>query len=72
MGFECTPSKANFIFAKSEAIDGEELYLRLKERGILVRHFSTEKIRQYNRITVGSETEMDALIKEISLILKEV
>lgn len=72
MGFECTQSKANFIFAKSEAIDGEELYLKLKDRGILVRHFSVEKICQYNRITVGSEEEMDALVREISLILKEV
>ena len=71
LGFECTASKANFIFAKSEEIDGEELYLKLKERGILARHFSNEKICQYNRITVGSAEEMEALVKEISLILKE-
>ena len=71
MGFECTPSRANFIFAKSGDIDGGELYLKLKDRGILVRHFSGEKICKYNRITVGSPEEMDALVNEISLILKE-
>ena len=71
LGFECTDSKANFIFAKSNDIGGEELYLKLKDRGILVRHFSSEKIRDYNRITVGTKAQMEAMLAEISLILKE-
>jgi len=71
LGFECTPSRANFIFAKSDRIGGEALYRMLKERGILVRHFTAEKICDYNRITVGSSEEMDALITEITSILKE-
>ena len=71
MGFEVTDSKANFIFARSEKISGEELYLCLKERGILVRHFSNEKICEYNRITVGTSEEMRALVSEIASILEE-
>lgn len=71
LGFSVTDSKANFIFAKSEKIGGEELYLKLKARGILVRHFSKEKIKDYNRITVGTRAEMDALILAITDILKE-
>ena len=71
LGFECTDSKANFIFAKNNAIGGEELYLKLKDRGILVRHFSSPKICEYNRITVGTKAQMEAMLAEITLILKE-
>ena len=71
LGFEVTDSKANFIFARSEKIGGEELYLALKERGILVRHFSNEKICEYNRITVGTPEEMEALLREIATLLEE-
>lgn len=71
MGFEVTDSKANFIFAKSNKIGGEELYLKLKARGILIRHFNKEKIKDYNRITVGTKAEMDSLLFAIADILKE-
>ena len=71
LGFEMTDSAANFIFAKSDKIDGGELYSALRERGILVRHFTKEKIAQYNRITVGSREQMVELIGAISEILEE-
>ena len=71
LGFSTLPSKANFIFTKSDDISGEELYLKLKENGILVRHFSKEKIKEYNRITVGTRQDMELLVATIEKILKE-
>lgn len=71
LGFEVTPSKSNFIFAKHEKLDGEKLYLDLKARGILVRHFSSGRLSQYNRITVGTKEQMTKLLEEIGKILRE-
>lgn len=72
LGFRATDSLANFVFAESPDIAGEELYLKLKERGILIRHFSVERISNYNRITIGSIDDMKTLIANISDILAEV
>ena len=71
LGFSLTDSKSNFLFAKSDSISGEELYKKLKARGILVRHFSKERIKDYNRITVGTREQMEALVEAIENILKE-
>ncbi len=70
-GFVMTDSKTNFIFAGHPALDGGRLYLALKERGILVRHFDAPRICDYNRITVGSLSQMQALITTIDVIMKE-
>jgi histidinol-phosphate aminotransferase len=70
LGFYVIPSKANFIFAKSDKIGGEELYLKLKDNGILVRHFTKEKIKDFNRITIGSLEEMQAFVATTKQILE--
>lgn len=71
LGFDVLDSKANFVFAKSERIGGEELYLELKRRGILIRHFSRDGISEYNRITIGTKEQMEALIAAVTSILEE-
>lgn len=71
MGFILNDSYTNFVFAKHPKIDGNTLYLELKERGILVRHFSSERISDYNRITIGTRSQMDALLHTIHDILSE-
>ena len=62
MGFALTESKANFLFAESSRIPGGELYRKLKEKGILVRHFDKPRLENRLRITVGSDRQMDALL----------
>ncbi len=72
LGFEMTESSANFIFVKHDSIDGKELYLKLKEKGILVRHFDKNDISQYNRITIGTFEHMNKLISTVKEILEEI
>ena len=71
LGFVLTDSRTNFLFASHPAIDGEELYRKLKNRGILVRHWRSERIRAYVRITVGTAEQMDALTAAVREILEE-
>ncbi len=70
LGFSVTDSFANFIFAKTDKMSGEELYLRLRDSGILVRHFSAPEIRDYNRITVGTLDDMKAVVAAVKKILE--
>lgn len=69
IGFTVTDSAANFLFAKSDKIGGKQLYTLLKERGILIRHFETARIADYNRITVGSREEMEIFLTAVREIL---
>ena len=70
LGFTVLPSKANFLFAKHPRLDGNKYYEDLKSRHILVRHFSKEKLCQFNRITIGTQEQMDALLNATKEILK--
>lgn len=71
LGFEMTESAANFLFAKHPRVAGKEIYLKLKERGVLVRHFDTPRLTDYNRITVGSLEQMQTLIQQLEEIVRD-
>ena len=71
LGFAMTDSKANFLFAAHPEADGKEIYLRLKEKGVLIRHFDTPRVRQYNRITVGSQAQMEIFMEKLKEVLEE-
>ena len=63
-------SYANFVFAKHNILSGEKIYRSLKQNGILVRHFDGERIKDYNRITIGSDEQMEVFIEKIKEIVK--
>ncbi len=69
LGFETLPSKTNFVFTKHPRLDGKQLYLGLKEKAILVRHFDSPRISDYCRITIGTKAQMDALLNAIRSLL---
>ncbi len=71
MGFSVLPSGANFVFARHPGIGGEQLYRKLKDKGVLIRHFSSERIRDFNRITIGSEEQMDCFFNILGDCLNE-
>ena len=71
LGFTMTDSSANFIFAKHNTAHGKDIYLKLKEKGVLVRYFDKEKLSDYNRITIGSKEQMNILIEKIQEVLEE-
>ncbi len=70
MGFKVLPSKANFIFAKPpDKYDAGQLYLQLKEQGVLVRYFNAPRIAGFLRITIGTEEEMSVFLGKLSALL---
>ena len=64
-------SSANFLFVKSDRISGAELYSALREKGVLVRHFETPRLKEYNRVTIGSMEQMETFIEKVKEILEE-
>ena len=71
LGFTTIPSQTNFILTKTDAIGGKALYLALKSRGILIRHFDKPRLRDYIRVTIGTAEEMKAFIATVKQILEE-
>lgn len=69
LGFTVLPSKANFLFARTDKMDGLELYQTLKAKGILVRHFTSPRICQFNRITIGTPAQMAVLVETLQEVL---
>lgn len=67
--FDVIPSQTNFIFARHAEQSGEELFNKLKEAGVLVRHFNTEPINDFIRITIGTNDQMDHFFRKLSSIL---
>ena len=70
LGFRVLDSAANFLFASPPGMSGAEYQAKLRERNILVRRFDLPRIRDFLRITIGSEEQMEALLNATKEILK--
>ncbi len=64
-------SDANFVFASPQWMEASELYIKLKERKVLVRYFKHPRISNYVRITVGTDAEIDRLLEVIEKLKNE-
>lgn len=69
LGFVYPDSRTNFVFARHPRHSGQELFERLRERGIYVRHWNKPLIGEYLRITIGTEEEMAAVTQAMKEIV---
>ncbi len=69
LGFDVLPSSANFVFARHPSHTGQDLSAALRERAVLVRHFSGPRVSDFIRITVGSKAELDRLTDALAEFL---
>ena len=71
LGFEVLPSGANFIFARHAKYSGEQLAAGLREQAVIVRHFKKPaRIAQFLRITIGNETQNQALMQALRTLMQ--
>ncbi|GBU28695.1 histidinol-phosphate aminotransferase [Treponema sp. R8-4-B8] len=72
LGFNVLPSESNFLFIKPPRVKGADFFTALREKGILVRHFNKEKIKDYLRVSMGTDKDMDAFIEACEKIIRGV
>jgi histidinol-phosphate aminotransferase len=69
LGFEVLPSAANFVFVRHPKHDAATLLARLREQGVLVRHFRLPRVEQFLRISIGTPHQCQALVSALGAIL---
>jgi histidinol-phosphate aminotransferase len=62
LGWHLLPSQANFVFASKPGVPGKQVYEELKAGGILVRYFDKKGLKDFVRITIGTDAEMARLL----------
>ena len=69
LGLQVLPSRTNFLFVHAGAVGGKDMYLELKKRAILVRHFPAARTKDYVRVTIGTPEQMEAFVAAVKEIL---
>jgi histidinol-phosphate aminotransferase len=69
LGFVVLPSQTNFIFARPPKFPAVDWLRKLRERRVLVRWFSAPETCDFLRITIGTDAEVDALLRAMRRIL---
>ncbi len=70
LGFDVLPSQTNFILVKPPQFPASEWLEKLRERKVLVRWFKYPEVRDFLRITIGTDAEADALLRAVKVILR--
>lgn len=60
-GWQTFDSQTNFLFTCKPPYKGHAVYEYIKQKGILIRHFATDGIENYIRITIGTDSQMEQL-----------
>jgi histidinol-phosphate aminotransferase len=63
-GFAVLPSRANFLFVRPNFLPGRTFYEKMKEKGVLVRHWDQPRIADWCRITIGTPEQMKILLEK--------
>lgn len=71
LGFIVADSKANFVFVTHEELSAKDLFEFLKENKIFVRYFNSPIIDNHLRISIGTDEEMDELLKFIRIYMQK-
>ncbi|MEI7884333.1 MAG: histidinol-phosphate transaminase [Clostridia bacterium] len=71
MGFNCLPSKANFLFISHISIKATTLFAYLKDNDILVRYFNKPRLDNFLRVTIGTDAEMQFFLAKLKLIIEQ-
>ena len=69
LGFSVLPSAANFVFTTHPNHNAADLFAQLRQHNIIVRYFNKPRISQYLRITVGTDSQAEALLRALRLIV---
>jgi histidinol-phosphate aminotransferase len=68
LGFDTLPSAANFVFSAHPSLSSQQLLERLRERRILVRAFKGERLSRHARISIGTDSQMDAVLEAMATL----
>ena len=69
IGFTVLPSQANFVFTSHPKRTGKELLDGLRERGILVRWWDKPEIKNWLRVSIGADKDMEALVQALDELI---
>jgi histidinol-phosphate aminotransferase len=69
LGFNVLPSQANFVFARPPAFPAEVWLQKWRGKRVLVRWFNSPATKDFLRITIGTDAEIDALLRAARQII---
>lgn len=68
LGFDILPSCANFVLVRHPDRDAGALLDGLREQHVIVRQLSAPRIRDWLRISIGTDQEMDRLVETLEAL----